>query len=257
MGLSSIVKAVDNMKSPKTFEELFMEDYRESLINMQQIQENPKETYRPSSLADGCKRMLYYHRMGLGEPKGMTDSNLIEICDNGTDRHERIQHTVQNMVGVEWLDIEKHVEEIRKQGVKTEFIKWNEDKTEARCKNDDLNIYFQCDGLFSYRGKTIILEIKTMNSYTYNKANAPLEKHIRQATCYGVGLNVDTILFLYEDRNFMNKKLFLYELTQEDKDFIRNKIEIVEKAVEDGIPPKKELDKCLYCSKKEFCKNEK
>lgn len=255
MGLSRLVNAVEQMKTPKTLEDLFMEGYRKSVLENQICQPTPTDTFRPSSLADGCKRMLYYQRKGLGGDSKLKDVSIIEICDNGTDRHDRIQKTIQQMEGVEWVDIEEHVKQLKDRNISTEFVSWNSDKTEARCKNEDLHIYFQCDGLIRYNDKLIILEIKTMNSYTYNKANQPIEKHIRQATCYGMGLGVDDILFIYEDRNFMNKKLFHYTLTDEDKEYIVNKIESVEEALKTDTVPKKELDKCLYCSKKEYCKN--
>lgn len=38
------------------------------------------------------------------------------------------------MEGVECLDLEEMVKEAQAKGIKTEFVGWNEDHTEGRCK---------------------------------------------------------------------------------------------------------------------------
>lgn len=161
----------------------------------------PADYFRPSSMY-GCERMLYFMRTGEEQDKEEHDINLMEICHSGTDRHLRIQHLVESMEGVKTLDLEEMVKEAQAKGVNTDFVGWNEDHTEARCKNDELSIWFQPDGVLNFMGKDVILEIKTESTYQHSKRYEPKMDHKYQATCYGLGLGIDYILFFYEDRNF-------------------------------------------------------
>lgn len=255
MGLSRLLKTVNNLKKESSFEEGFIEDYNNAILKNIEIRPVPMDRYRPSTLADGCKRMIYYQRLGVGAIEKQ-NSTLSEICDNGTDRHCRIQNTIQSIEGLEWLDVEEVVKEARSRGINTTFLGWDDSRVEAKCHNSDLKINFLCDGIIKYKNKEIILEIKTIHQFGFSKLDRPLEKHIRQVACYSMSLGIDYVLFFYEDRNFLKKKAFLYKVTEEDKRNVLKKIEDVEKALEEGVPPVKELDKCLYCDRKGYCKND-
>ena len=202
----------------------------------------------------GCERMLFFQRVHGGSQNGeQSDVPLIEICQSGTDRHLDIQHIVEMMDGVECLDLEQMVKEANKKGINTEFVGWNEDHTEARCKNDDLSIYFQPDGVIRFKGKEVIFEIKTESTYQHSNRYEPKEDHKWQATCYGMGLGIDYVLFFYEDRNFCRKKAYLWKITDEMKEKVKIKVSVVNKAVATGIPPEKDTDKCTHCKYKNEC----
>lgn len=252
MALSKLLQTVNSIKNETTFEDGFIEDYNKSVIDLQEEREVPTDRYRPSSLADGCCRMIYYQRKGLGYSE-KKDSTLAEICENGTDRHERIQNAVRNIPGLVWLDVEEVVAEAQAQGINTTFISWDEKRVEAKCHNSDLNINFLCDGIIKYKGKEVILEIKTIHQFGFSKLKAPLEKHIRQAVCYSIAMGIDYVLFFYEDRNFLKKKAFLYHITEEDKKSITDKIDFIEEALVSNTVPPREKDKCLYCDRKDYC----
>lgn len=256
MALKNLLKAVQSVKNETVFEDEFLKAYEESLISLQDSRPVPMDRYRPSSLADGCSRMIYYHRLGLGDVGEKKNATLIDICDNGTDRHSRIQKTIKNIKGLEWLDVGEVVKEANKRGINTTFLGWDEEETEGKCNSKDLNCNFLADGIFRYKGNDIILEIKTIHQIAFNRLTEPLEKHIRQVACYSMALGIDSVLFVYEDRNFLKKKLFLYRVKDEDKEFILNKIDNIEKALKEGKIPPKELDKCLYCDRKEKCKQD-
>lgn len=253
MALSKLLQTVKSIKNETTYEDSFIEDYNKSVIDLQEVRDTPTDRYRPSSLADGCKRMIYYHRKGLGSNE-KKDSTLAEICDNGTDRHERIQNAIRNIPGLIWLDVEEVVKEAQNMGLPTTFLQWDKKKVEAKCHNSELNINFLCDGIIRYKGREVILEIKTIHQFGFSKLTAPLEKHIRQAVCYSISMGIDYVLFFYEDRNFLKKKAFLYHVTEEDKQQIRDKIAFIERALANNELPPKEIDKCLYCDRKEQCK---
>lgn len=248
---------LNNSNVDESLQQSFIEEYNDTAKRLEKMcrQEVPTDTYRPSQLSGGCKRMLYYQRTGVKAVEER-DVNLIEICDNGTDRHERIQHIVKNMDGVTYLDVEEVLEEAKCEGINTEFVKWNEDKTEVRLLNKNYGLYFQPDGLIRYKGKELILELKTINSFSFNKLEKPKDEHLEQVTCYSIGTGIRTVLFVYEERNFLNKKLFLITVTDEMRQKIIDKIDTVNRYVAEGKLPKREIDKCQYCNFKAKCKED-
>lgn len=256
MSVSRLLKAIESKKRGTSYEDSFLDAYNESVLSMQEDRPIPTDRFRPSSLADGCERMLWYQRKGIGAVGEKKDVALAEICDNGTDRHERIQNTIKNIPGLEWLDVEEVVKEANSRGINTRFLSWDDKHTEAKCYSEDYNFNFLCDGIFRYKGKDIILEIKTIHQIGHNRLVEPMEKHIRQATCYAMAMGIDEILFFYEDRNFMKKKAYLYKVTDEDKDYIRSKISRILNYLEENRIPPKEPDKCLYCDRKTQCKKD-
>lgn len=256
MGLASLIKVAQGKNAESvSFEDAFLKEYEEAVKRkeLRERQVAPSDYIRPSSMY-GCERMLFFQRVHGGSQNGeQSEVPLIEICQSGTDRHLDIQHIVEEMEGVECLDLEEMVKEAQAKGIKTEFVGWNEDHTEGRCKNDDLSIYFQPDGVLRYKGKDIIFEIKTESTYQFNNRYEPKEDHKWQATCYGMGLGIDYVLFFYEDRNFCRKKAYLWKITEEMKEAVLNKIRTVNESIKTGIPPVKNDSKCTYCKYKNEC----
>ena len=256
MGLASLIKVAQGKNAESvSFEDNFHKEYEEAVKRkeLRERQVAPSDYIRPSSMY-GCERMIFFQRVHGGSKNGeQSEVPLIEICQSGTDRHLDIQHIVEEMEGVECLDLEEMVKEAQAKGIKTEFVGWNEDHTEGRCKNDELSIYFQPDGVLRYKGKDIIFEIKTESTYQFNNRYEPKEDHKWQATCYGMGLGIDYVLFFYEDRNFCRKKAYLWKITEEMKEAVLNKSRTVNEGVKTGIPPVKNDSKCTYCRYKNEC----
>lgn len=256
MGLASLIKVAQGKNAGSvSFEDNFLKAYEEA-VRQKELEERqvaPSDYIRPSSMY-GCERMIFFQRVHSGSLNGdQSGVPLIEICQSGTDRHLDIQHIVERMEGVECLDLEEVVKEANQKGIKTEFLGWNEDHTEARCKNDELSIFFQPDGVIRFMGKEVILEVKTESTYQFSNRYEPKEDHKWQATSYGMGLGIDYVLFLYEDRNFCKKKLYLWKITDEMKERVKAKIHTVNTACKTGIPPEKNEDKCTYCKYKNEC----
>lgn len=256
MGLASLIKVAQGKNAGSvSFEDNFLKEYEEAVRRKElaERQVAPSDYIRPSSMY-GCERMIFFQRVHSGSLNGeQSDVPLIEICQSGTDRHLDIQHIVEIMEGVECLDLEEVVKEANQKGIKTEFLGWNEDHTEARCKNDELSIFFQPDGVIRFMGKEVILEVKTESTYQFSNRYEPKEDHKWQATSYGMGLGIDYVLFLYEDRNFCKKKAYLWKITDEMKQAVLKKINTVNTACKTGIPPEKNEDKCTYCKYKNEC----
>ena len=256
MGLASLIKVAQGKNAGSvSFEDNFLKEYEEAVRRKElaERQVAPSDYIRPSSMY-GCERMIFFQRVHSGSLNGeQSDVPLIEICQSGTDRHLDIQHIVEIMEGVECLDLEEVVKEANQKGIKTEFLGWNEDHTEARCKNDELSIFFQPDGVIRFMGKEVILEVKTESTYQFSNRYEPKEDHKWQATSYGMGLGIDYVLFLYEDRNFCKKKAYLWKITDEMKQAVLKKINTVNTACKTGVPPEKNEDKCTYCKYKNEC----
>jgi CRISPR/Cas system-associated exonuclease Cas4 (RecB family) len=257
MGLSSLIKVAQGKNaSSVSFEDNFLKAYQEAVKRAEERERQPvpSDYFRPSSMY-GCDRMLFFMRVhGGGTGETEKDTNLIEICHSGTDRHLRIQKLVEDMEGVTCLDLEEVVKEANQRGIKTEFMGWNSDHTEARCKNDEMSLYFQPDGVINFMGKDVILEIKTESTYQHSNRYEPKDDHKWQATCYGMGLGIDYVLFFYEDRNFCGKKPYLWKITDEMKEAVLSKVTRVNRAIKAGLPPEKNVSKCTYCDYKHECK---
>lgn len=256
MGLASLIRVAQGKNASNvSFEDNFLKAYEEAVRKKElaERQVAPSDYIRPSSMY-GCERMIFFQRVHSGSlNEEQSDVPLIEICQSGTDRHLDIQHIVEIMEGVECLDLEEVVKEANQKGIKTEFVGWNEDHTEGRCKNDELSIFFQPDGVIRFMGKEVILEVKTESTYQFNNRYEPKEDHKWQATCYGMGLGIDYVLFFYEDRNFCRKKAYLWKITEEMKEAVLNKIRTVNEGIKTGIPPVKNDSKCTYCKYKNEC----
>lgn len=256
MGLKSLIAVAQGKNAGNvSFEDNFIKAYEEAVRKKELAERQiaPSDYIRPSSMY-GCERMIFFQRVHSGSQNGeQSDVPLIEICQSGTDRHLDIQHIVEIMDGVECLDLEEVVKEANQKGINTEFVGWNEDHTEARCKNDDLSIYFQPDGVIRFMGKEVILEVKTESTYQFSNRYEPKEDHKWQATSYGMGLGIDYVLFLYEDRNFCKKKAYLWKITDEMRERVQAKIHTVNHAVKTGVPPVKDDSKCTYCKYKNEC----
>ena len=262
--LKDRIREIEKSKENTTdLEANFLRDFNKALLSKESVQHHPKGLFRPSSI-HGCARMLYLQQMGYEQDEKDVDDEwvykLISICECGTDRHTRIQEVVQHMqeLGlVKIVDIEEQVKEANKLGLDTQFVKWNEDRTEARCKSERYHMYFQPDGLIEYQGVKCILEIKTANGFKFKKVKSsgrPVADHIEQATCYATMLGVDYILFVYEDNNFKEKFVHLHKVDDFDKRKMAHKVDKMVKYLADEELPPMEKDKCTYCKHKTVCK---
>ena len=105
----------------------------------------PSRTYKPSSLR--CLRNMYYQVTGADlDPVGSKSSDVIGICESGTDRHERIQHVISKMssfgVDCEFIDVAKYVED---NNLPLKVI--SKKDYETKLLDESRNLIFLCDGL--------------------------------------------------------------------------------------------------------------
>ena len=238
--------------------EQFVKRLDEYIVNSQDHVKHGSNYYKPSGIYS-CKRELYYLRSGIPGKEDVNQQN-ISICANGSWRHETIQNYIIKMSEegygeVKWIDPaeyikDNNIEERYKTVVKDHI------GNEVKLFNETYQLSFLCDGIIEFKGKIYILEIKTCASFIFNKLTDVLDKHKMQATCYSMGLGINDVIFLYEDRGVLAHKGFLYHVTPEDKLQIANKIADVEEYLNRGELPPKEKDKCQYCDYKEQCRKD-
>ena len=104
----------------------------------------------------------------------------------------------------------------------------------------------------------MIFEIKTIASHSFWRLKDVADKHKQQAISYCTLLHVDSILFLYQERDMMNKKTFLYTPTTEEKQEWIGKLQYLNECVKSKIVPPKPIEAgskfCVYCQYKNTCK---
>ena len=243
----------------KPVEKQFLDDLRASIeIEDQKGSRKPSQTYKPSSLH--CIRNMYYQRVGVEACGDRSSSELVGICESGSDRHERLQMAVASMcdngIDCEYVDVAEYVKThnlpdidiVSKQGMETKLF------------NKKLCISFLCDGIIRYKGKYYILEIKTeTNNKFWSRENVNPD-HILQGTAYSLNLGISDVLFLYECRDNCSKKAYMLNVTDEMRSSLQNKILECEKCVHDNVVPAKPDDvskhSCAYCNYKEQCKSD-
>jgi CRISPR/Cas system-associated exonuclease Cas4 (RecB family) len=265
MGLKDLAKKIVLSQSEKTLGQEFEMYYYKTVLLQHPPREPKVDMFSPSSL-NKCSREIYYMINGIKpEPNLSTPEHLLgswaAITDAGTDRHERIQTTLTEMkktgLDIEWIDVEEYVKEHKPVG--TSVIE--KSGMETKLFSELLSARFLCDGIVKLKGKFYIIEIKTMNSRKYAIAenkNSMLPEHLMQAAAYSTALGIDDVLYIYENRE--NNQIRVYErhVREEHKKAVLNKIFAIQSYKEKGaVPPKCTDDKrCMYCSYKQRCQED-
>ena len=257
--LKNIFRLVEEAQKEIPIEQSFLSDLERSIeIDDKKNSRKPSETYKPSSMT--CMRNMYYQRTGAEQDEGDSSYMLVNICNSGSDIHERIQKAVcgmlENGMDCEYVDVAEYVksrelndiEIVSKQGMETKLFhkKWK--------------VSFLCDGIIKYRGRYYILELKTENANKFMMRKGVDPKHYMQGTAYATMLEIDKVIFVYISRDMLNMKSFMFEPTMDMEYKFVNQIESCEHFVEAGeVPPKPEnADNkfCQYCAYAKRCKED-
>lgn len=232
------------------------EDFKYSLENtITQLNKKeglPTKRHKPSNL--NCMRKMYYIISGAEANKFPVSPELTRICENGTDSHLRIQYYVSNIhkinPDIEWVNVADYVKEHNLNYLEIKYQK----EYETHLYHKELNISFLCDGLLKIKGKYYILEIKTENSYSFNKRIGVDNKHKFQATCYSALLQVPDVLFIYENRDVCSKKYYTIHITDTERNNIINRIKTCDNFIARHQLPEKEINaQCGYCEYLNIC----
>jgi CRISPR/Cas system-associated exonuclease Cas4 (RecB family) len=256
MSLARLAKLIAKANEEKRPEQDFLHMLEEATSRLAE-QRQPSKSYKPSSLGT-CMRLNYFQVTGAPiDTAAPQSASLAGINQSGSARHEAVQETISKMKQLgydcEWIDVEQYLKRRPQVGTKVVSKKGHETKV----FNSVLNMSFMCDGIIKLRGVYYIFEFKTETSFKYQVRNAPEPKHVVQAAAYGLGLGVDRVMFVYENRDVCAKKAYVIELTEQDKvDKVIHYIETCNSHIERGIvPPKTDNPKdCKYCQWQQECK---
>lgn len=231
----------------------------------------PSPTFSPSGMK--CERSMIYKLLSVKPDDRKTSYQLVDICANGTDSHQRLQNYVNKMksCGIDCEYINVADDYVRKYklplfiGKESNFIDEFEthlytfDKKKGVDKHSifPYPVSFLCDGIIKLNGKYFILEIKTQASMKAMRQKDVQEEHKIQATAYSLFLGIDDVMFLYEDRDLLGKKCFVYTPTKEEKVALHKKLIMCYNMSKEGkVIAKPNVDKkvCNYCNYKHTCK---
>ena len=253
--LLNVLKLATTEELP--IEQQFLQDLKASIeMENEKNSRKPSLTYKPSSM--NCIRNMYFQVTGAEPKSERTTSEFVGICENGTDRHERLQEAVMcmknNNIDCEYVNVADYVREH-----KLDYLEIvSQQGNETKLFHKDLNISFLCDGIIKYKGHYYILEIKTEISGKFWDRTNVNPDHIQQGTAYSEALKLSKVIFLYECRDNCSKKTFMLTVTDDMRKEMVDRIQECDGYVQRGIcPPKPEnvsKKACAYCIYSELCK---
>ena len=254
--MKDLVKIYNKRKNSKTLEERFMSDLSISCNKIQKKYETKKATksLKPSQLG-GCMRKAVYQLLDTDinySDLELADLQNTSISQSGIDRHIRIQNLLMNLDKFEYLDVEQYVKEHKIDDI--EIIE--KCGAETKCYSKKYNMKFMTDGILLDKEtkELYIFEFKTEISKKWNVRKEINNTHIAQATAYSLILNIDKIIFLYENRDTCMLKFYELNVTKQYKDRILYKIDKINNSVKNKEIIHIENNKhCTGCAYKSLC----
>lgn len=254
--LKAVIKALEKANADVPVERSFLDDLKRSIeLEDMKNARMPSKTYKPSGM--GCIRAMYYQVVGASF---VPDSNyiMVGICESGTDRHERIQNAISKMkengFDCEYIDVAEYV---KSRGLDEYLDIVDTCGNETKLYDREHNISFLCDGIIRYKGKYYIVEFKTESSSKWRDRKGVDPKHYNQARTYSLELKIDSVLFVYINRDIVDYKAFMYNVTDSERDSIIDLIAECQSYVEKEVLPPLPIDaspkKCAYCNYKYLC----
>lgn len=259
--LKNVLNLIDAAVEELPIEKQFLNDLKASIeLQDEKNSRKPSKSYKPSSLH--CIRNMYFQITGAEVEGDRANSELVGICESGSDRHERIQraviHMKDNGMDCEYINVGDYIDSRQEAGKLLNLKVVSQMGNETKIYNEELNMSFLCDGIIRYKGEYYILEIKTEVSNKFWDRKGVNPDHILQGTAYSLNLGIDKVLFLYECRDNCSKKAFMLKVTDKMKHDLVGKITECDGYVARLIPPPKPegLSKktCSYCGYSELCK---
>jgi hypothetical protein len=217
--IRELTKALEDVKaSPTKDDRPLWEAFFALQREMYAPQHREEVKIHPSALANQCIRAAYYE---LSEVPASNKANISagtqRIFDVGTWWHTYIQ----DLLAVAGVLIGR----------------------EVSVKSKKYRISGRADGIVLEDGIKYLLEIKTMNSWSFGGLTAPNENHITQASLYADILGLDRILFIYINKDTSALKEF--KIHKENSQLIRayEKIDVILHYVNNERCPKRDCEK--------------
>lgn len=255
--LKNVMRLIDVANNELPIEQQFLNDLTTSIEkSVEQNATKPSQTYKPSSM--NCTRMMTYQVLGVEPDKSKASYQFTGICESGTDRHIRIQEAIENMGNILGIDCEYiNVSDFVKQRNLTDLEIRGQLGMETKLYHKKLNMSFMTDGIIKYKSKYYIFEFKTETANKFYKRQNVDSGHYNQATAYSIAFGLDNVLFIYENRDTLDKKAYIRKVTDEMREELIGKIEYCDEWVKKLKPCPKPLDitkkACNYCIYRNRC----
>lgn len=225
---------------------------------------------RPAEKRDGgcftsttyqkCQRWVWYKLRGMKEQKKVYPRS-VRITDIGTKTHDWIQDTLKSMSDngykVKLLPVEEFPN-YGKEGVK--FIQGGgnhpiETKMKDSRWTEKYIINTMCDGSLEFENRQMLFEFKTINTDDFKVLIEPLKKHVKQGAMYALITGIMRVMFLYINKNDQHLKAYLVEYTDEQLEWVKNRLRYIERCLLDNVLPEKEgtEDECHWCGYRHLC----
>lgn len=257
--LSNVMRLIEATKTKLPPEQSFLEDLKRTIeLEANKDARKPSQTYKPSGMQ--CIRSMYYQVAGKEPDEARNGYINIGICNSGTDIHVRVQDAVEMMkengTDCEYIDVAEYVKSRN-----LDYLEIRERHgNEVKLYHKTLNMSFMTDGIIKYQGHYYILELKTESIYKWQSRTDVDPKHHNQGIAYSVAFGIDEVIFVYINRDLLDMKAFMFNVTDDMKQELVGKIEECDGYVKRMItPPKPEYISrkvCEYCGYRNLCKGE-
>lgn len=184
-----------------------------------------------------CDRLSWFRLRGT-EPDSQKqpDTTLNFIADVGTACHIRLQTILKDGLGEDWISVEDHINELQTFPFKYE-IQSDNNGLESFINIFDPPIRFACDGIVRIKETKYLLEIKTSEMSSWRDLTEPKPHHIDQVRLYASILDLDKILFIYQERQYGELKSFEISVSRAEKDKILSRMKYVKEMADAGVAP--------------------
>jgi CRISPR/Cas system-associated exonuclease Cas4 (RecB family) len=263
MGLKEIAKAEKEkeVKSSKTKAEQFVTMLDEYCVSSDDSHASSK-AIKPSSYYK-CKRSIWYELLEF-PAKGKKFARPQRIFAIGTATHEWVQEKIlmkmsRERFGIELLTAEE-MPSFKQDGI--EFIKDHQSPAmELKFKDyrhtKKYPISAMIDGAFFWKDRDYLFEFKTIKSSGFDELFEPQTDHKLQGLLYSLCLGIRSIIFLYINKDTQGWKAFIVDYTEEQIEWVKEKVlEIESYIINLELPPKEVDDQCKWCGFSSMCKKD-
>ena len=210
-------------------------DFYESAVDASIASRNDKpkhRTFAPSAFR--CDRLSWFRLRGVQPDTAPTPDRALEFTAQiGTACHAMIQKTLQEALGDDWIDVETYM----KSANLPYSFKCEKDGYETKIEIENPPVRFACDGIIRWKGELYLLEIKTSEYSSFDELMNPKPQHEDQIKFYATTLGLSKVLVLYMDRQYGGLKCYEVVITENDRQYVQEKIANVIRCVEANIAP--------------------
>lgn len=191
-------------------------------------------TFAPSSFR--CPRKSWFRLRGVAKDTASRIDKVLEFAaEIGTARHAVIQQNLKTLLKDDWLSV---TEFLQAHPIPYEYFT-EESGLETKISIVSPPVTFACDGIIRFNNKIYLLEIKTCDRASWEKLTCPKAVHIDQIKCYSTLLGISDVIFIYEDRQYGEHKVFEIHIAEFEQDDVLQQMNDIMQAVEDHLAPDK------------------